>query len=1115
MQTTADVRRGRKTVVFFLTLLLINFPLSAQLALIRQGSDSGGTAEPDDWHGWAVALGDFNNDGYDDFAAGAPLEKTASQVFSSGTVVINPGSIYGITWVNAYSLSVIDGSLDPSENHQMGRSLVVGNFNGDAYDDLAVGLPGSTVNGQSAAGRVLVYYGGSNGLSGVADVIHQGLLGAAVETGDLFGWTLGAGRLGDDGYDDLVIGATGENEDRGAVFVIRGGQLGLNLATTQILLGEDLGFANQPGDTFGSAIAVGNIVGFSGGELIVGASGAELSPSASASGMVYIANASDLAVATTGVQRITPLDFGDQLFTNGGFGAALCVGKFWGDTTLDLAIGAPGNHGGGRVYVGRGTSLGMVWNTTLKQNEPPPTHVGVPLYDEPGDQFGASLAAGDHNGDGFDELGVGTPREDFEASATGTDTGTIYIFPGSAAGLSQDDATAYWTIDLGDTDFAESWLGYSLAAGRTSASPRHSFVAGAPRSNGDRGQVFDIAPWRQVNRVLCRSALSADCEGNIIYALRPFDRVKIASTTKIMTVLLASEATKRPGNDPLRVGLQEQYTVEPWIYAGFPLTSSCSIYGFTPIPQNMSESYSFQDLLHACIFPSGNDAAFAIADAMTGEISSWNGITGSAPQFVALMNARAAQIGMGNTLFTNPAGTDPGDPYSTAYDMWLLAKTAMADDLFRSVVSRNNYGLNKILPGNNPGTFVNVPVNLSYGWLNGMQNRDARIIGLKPGSTPGAKSTGVVAAEYDVAGTKLAYATGFGWDNSTYGRDRLAELVQLGLAYCDPDFNTPDGLSVPTPPNGSSPLARGTFNYADATPTALQFASFGNGEPDPQNPETPSDTLAIIDLHAFNRTEVAATAKVVWKYRALWEMAPGSRAGLRIDPVVGGNVRLHVLNEAGDPNPMDASLLLGGTFNPTGSEPVTLAPGVDLYPAAWNNFPIAAGPAEMIIDNDGRETILLSLDATFEVEMTFNGRLGEQVHVQLQPLMASIRSGHVLCRGDAIPGDPFALDLIAEDRQAGAQFVPPLIITGFDRETQPTGRTEQLSMNIAGENWGLPMDAFINEILVESTDTLNSGIWQELERIPVDQATSYPWQSEEPVQQNRFLRVRSAPTSAR
>jgi hypothetical protein len=46
----------------------------AQLALLRQGPESVGRAEPNEWHGWSVALGDFNGDGYADLATGAPLE---------------------------------------------------------------------------------------------------------------------------------------------------------------------------------------------------------------------------------------------------------------------------------------------------------------------------------------------------------------------------------------------------------------------------------------------------------------------------------------------------------------------------------------------------------------------------------------------------------------------------------------------------------------------------------------------------------------------------------------------------------------------------------------------------------------------------------------------------------------------------------------------------------------------------------------------------------------------------------------------------------------------------------------------------------------------------------
>src|SRR5690606_22654200 len=113
-------------------------------------------------------------------------------------------------------------------------------------------------------------------------------------------------------YDDLVIGVPEENDGRGAVFVIRGGPQRLNLGSTEILLGEDLGHPNQPDDNFGAAVAAGNIVGFPGGEVIIGAPNASLTPSAAGSGMVYIANTSDGGISTDAL-RITTADFGGPL----------------------------------------------------------------------------------------------------------------------------------------------------------------------------------------------------------------------------------------------------------------------------------------------------------------------------------------------------------------------------------------------------------------------------------------------------------------------------------------------------------------------------------------------------------------------------------------------------------------------------------------------------------------------------------------------------------------------------------------------------------------------------------------------------------------------------------
>ena len=489
INSITSVRLVRLAIFFALTTSIAH----AQLALIRQGRESVGVIEDGDFHGGAVALGDFNGDGWDDLATGAPIEKTGSPTFSSGFVTINWGTPHGLTWLNAIGLSVIDGNYDSAKNSQMGRAFAVGDFNADGFDDLAVGLPAAEVSGESAAGAVFVYYGSSNGLPGVADVIHQGLLGAAVESGDVFGSALAAGKIGHDQYDDLVIGSPGENTTAGAVFIVRGGALGLNTAQRQIIQASDLGSTSNPGERFGDAVAVGNVVGLADEDLIIGAPFAEITPSASGSGRAFVVIGNNNGVALNNVLALTPLTVGDFPFLQGNIGSAFAIGDLWGDgAPNDLVIGAPGAHAGGRAYVGRGSIFGITWPVALAQDG----------TDSNNDNFGSAMAIGDHDDDGFDDLAVGNPGED---SLFGLNTGAVHIFPGSNSGPSQANVTSHYEFNLGDNFGGQGRLGYSLAAGRTSASPRRSFVAGAPYKNNSRGQVYDIAPWRQVRNLACRS----------------------------------------------------------------------------------------------------------------------------------------------------------------------------------------------------------------------------------------------------------------------------------------------------------------------------------------------------------------------------------------------------------------------------------------------------------------------------------------------------------------------------------------------------------------------------------------------------------------------------------
>ena len=151
------------------------------------------------------------------------------------------------------------------------------------------------------------------------------------------------------------------------------------------------------------------------------------------------------------------------------------------------------------------------------------------------------------------------------------------------------------------------------------------------------------------------SALSAvllDCDsGEVLYEKNADDKMLIASTTKIMTALVVLDCAR----------LDETAEVT-WDH----MVEGSSMY------LKPGETVTVEELLYGLLLCSGNDAALCLAEHCGGSVE----------DFVALMNEKAAELGMENTSFENPNGLDGEKHYSTARDMALLAQAAADDPTF-------------------------------------------------------------------------------------------------------------------------------------------------------------------------------------------------------------------------------------------------------------------------------------------------------------------------------------------------------------------------------------------------------------------------------------------------
>ena len=145
--------------------------------------------------------------------------------------------------------------------------------------------------------------------------------------------------------------------------------------------------------------------------------------------------------------------------------------------------------------------------------------------------------------------------------------------------------------------------------------------------------------------------------GRVLFEKNMHERLPMASTTKVMTALLALE----------NGGLEDRVTCSKNAFG----VSGTSIY------LAEGETLTLEEMLLGLMLSSGNDAAVAIAEH----------IGGSVEGFSQMMNARAKEIGAMNTHFVNPHGLPAEGHYTTAYDLAQIARKAMENEIFRRIVS--------------------------------------------------------------------------------------------------------------------------------------------------------------------------------------------------------------------------------------------------------------------------------------------------------------------------------------------------------------------------------------------------------------------------------------------
>ncbi|MBL1083059.1 VCBS repeat-containing protein [Streptomyces actinomycinicus] len=420
-----------------------------------------------------VATADFNGDGIGDIATSAATAYVSGHR-SAGQVVVTYGTATGVSSAKRTTISQntsgVPGTAEAGD--LFGGDLAYADFNGDGYDDLAVGAMSEKVGTDTNGGGLAILWGSASGLTGKGIDVPD----PAPSSHDFWGKTLAAGDFDGDGKADLAVGASAAT-----LYLYKGGftTAGAYGSRTTVKPPIQSGTNDYPYGPLN--LTAGDVNGDGRTDLVVDGYETETQYGWNTN---YWLPGTASGLSGSSAEALKP-------------GIITAIGDINGDGFGDIVSGAdwdakdadgttnPGATDGGRVNVTYGSASGPAATAGITQNTG-----NVPGTSEKGDAFGYELDLGDVNGDGYQDLVVSSPQENIGSV---TDAGSVTVLYGSASGVNTTSGTQAFsqnTAGVPGSDEKSDLFGTDVKLDDVTGDGRADLVVSSYENSGDGAVTY-------------------------------------------------------------------------------------------------------------------------------------------------------------------------------------------------------------------------------------------------------------------------------------------------------------------------------------------------------------------------------------------------------------------------------------------------------------------------------------------------------------------------------------------------------------------------------------------------------------------------------------------------